>query len=285
MQAVSRSTNSSNNILLWTLVLLFATLSGTTSGQGDLLITPRRLVFEGSKRSIDMNLANTGKDSATYAISLVQIRMTETGAFETITEPDPGQLFADKNIRYFPRTVTLGPNESQVVKVQVNRINDMNPGEYRSHFYFRAIPKPVALGESSKRQDSTSISIVLKPVFGITIPVIIRVGQLSAGVTLSDLALKMVNDSPVISLTFNRSGNMSIYGDINVFHIDQAGKETKVGTVNGIAIYTPNQKRTFQFNLNKAEGIDFSKGRLKAVFSASSDVKPEKYAEAEVNLK
>lgn len=69
--------------------------------QGNLLITPRRVVFDGSKRSIDLNLANSGQDTATYAISLVQIRMKEDGNFETITQPDPGQRFADKYIRFF----------------------------------------------------------------------------------------------------------------------------------------------------------------------------------------
>jgi len=81
-----------------------------TSAQGNLLVTPRRAVFEGTKRSVDLNLANVGQDTATFAISLVQIRMKEDGGFETITTPDPGQNFADQNLRFFPRSVTLPPN-------------------------------------------------------------------------------------------------------------------------------------------------------------------------------
>jgi P pilus assembly chaperone PapD len=88
---------------------------GVSMAQGDLLITPRRVVFEGSKRSMDLNLANIGKDTATYAISL----MKEDGGFETITDPDPGQRFADRFIRFFPRSVTLGPNEAQAVKIKL----------------------------------------------------------------------------------------------------------------------------------------------------------------------
>lgn len=251
--------------------------------QGDLLITPRRIIFEGQKRSIDLNLANTGKDSATYAISLVQIRMTNDGRFETISEPDPGQYFADQNIRYFPRSVNLGPGESQIVKVQLYRSNQLAAGEYRSHFYFRAIPKQQPLGAVEILRDTT-MSVVLKPIFGITIPVIIRVGETSAKVTLSDLALNMVNDTiPNFSMTFNRSGNASIYGDLVVYHISK-GKETKVGIANGIAVYTPNPKRTFKLNLNNVPGVDYTSGTLRAVFSAPSDVKPERYAEAELTL-
>src|SRR5687768_16657957 len=74
--------------------------------QGDLMVTPRRLVFENGKRSYDLNLANTGKDTATYAISFVQIRMNEDGSFENIKQADPSQMFADKYLRIFPRSVT-----------------------------------------------------------------------------------------------------------------------------------------------------------------------------------
>jgi hypothetical protein len=252
--------------------------------QGDLLITPRRVVFEGSRRSVDLNLANTGKDTATYAISLIQIRMTEEGAFEQITQPDPGQLFAERYLRFFPRQVTLGPNEAQVVKVQVIS-SSLAPGEYRSHFYFRAIPKPVPLGENVPVRDTTSISVVLTPVFGITIPAIIRVGPTDTKVTLSDLHLTMEGDTlPQFSVVINRTGKMSAFGDLAVYHISAQGKETKVGMANGIAVYTPNSKRSFRVNLNMVPGLDYHSGTLRATYSAPTDVRPERYAEAEVSL-
>jgi P pilus assembly chaperone PapD len=255
------------------------------NAQGNLLITPRRVVFEGSKKSMDLNLANTGRDSANYAISLVQIRMKDDGGFETITEPEAGQHFADKNIRFFPRSVTLGPNEAQVVKVQVTRINELSEGEYRSHFYFRAVPMSKPLGEDQPVNDSTTISVKLTPIFGITIPVIIRVGANTGKVTLTDLALKNENDTlQRISLTFNRSGSMSVYGDLTVDHISPQGKITRVGIANGVAVYTPNTIRRFQFNLLKVPGIDYKSGTLKILFSAPSDVKPAIYAEAALLL-
>ncbi len=256
------------------------------NAQGNLLITPRRIVFDGSKRSIDLNLANTGQDTATYAISLVEIRMKDDGGFEIITDPDPGQRFADKYIRFFPRSVTLGPNEAQVVKVQVTRSNDLTDGEYRSHFYFRSVPKARPLGEKEAAQDTTSISVRLTPIFGITIPVIIRVGESTTRITMTDLSFKTVNDTiPRFSFVFNRTGNMSVYGDITVDYISTQGKITRVGVANGVAVYTPNSLRKFQFNLNIVPGVDFRSGTLRVIYSAPSDVKPLRYAEAELNLK
>jgi len=257
-----------------------------TIAQGNLLITPRRIVFDGTKRSVDINLANIGQDTATYAISLVQIRMKEDGGFETITTPDPGQKFADKNLRYFPRSVTLLPNEAQVVKVQILRANQLAPGEYRSHFYFRAVPKIIPLGEEKASIDSTTISVRLTPVFGITIPAIIRIGQSDTKVTLTDLKIDMSEDgTPSLSLNFNRSGNFSVYGDLAVDHISSQGTVTRIGEANGIAVYTPNTVRMFRFNLNKIEGVDFKQGTLRVIFSAPSDIKPVRYAEEELLLR
>jgi len=287
------SSKPSHFCMLKSLIILIAGLlisvifsPGVCMAQGDLLITPRRVVFEGSKRSMDLNLANTGKDTATYAISIVQIRMKEDGGFETITDPDPGQRFADRFIRFFPRSVTLGPNEAQAVKIQLIRSNELEPGEYRSHFYFRAIPKISPLGEKEKAKDTTTISVMLTPVFGITIPAIIRVGESTAKVSISDLGFKIENDTiPRFSMVFNRSGNMSVFGDLTVDHISTRGKITRVGMANGVAVYTPNARRQFQFNLNKVPEVDFRTGTLRVIYTASSDVKPVRLAEAELPLK
>lgn len=256
------------------------------SGQGNLLLTPRRLVFDGSKRSIDLNLANTGRDTATYAISLVQIRMKEDGGFETITAPDSGQRFADRYIRFFPRQVTLGPNESQVIKVQVIRSGELQPGEYRSHFYFRSVTKPRPLGEAEQAADTNTISVRITPVFGITIPVIIRNGESTTKVVISDLKIDLTGQpEPLLKMFFIRTGNMSVYGDLAIDHISPEGKTTRVGIANGLAVYTPNTKRFFQLNLNKVTGVDFNSGKLHVTYSAPSDVKPLKYSEAELILK
>src|ERR1700712_1915520 len=139
-------------------IVLFAMLqiifSLGSNAQGNLLLMPRRIVFEGTKKYEEINLANTGKDTARYVISLMHVRMKEDGSFEEITEPGAGENFADKYIRFFPHSVTLGPGESQAVKIQLNRSSELTSGEYRSHLYFRAIPNAAPLGEAQAAKDS-----------------------------------------------------------------------------------------------------------------------------------
>jgi P pilus assembly chaperone PapD len=263
---------------------MFLMVSATkVIAQGNLLITPKRVVFDGSRRSEELNLANIGKDSATYIVSFIQIRMNEDGTFQTITEPDTAQFFADKNLRYFPRTVTLAPNEAQTVKVQLTRTTEMSTGEYRSHLYFRAVPKEKPLGDRDAEKD-TAISVRLIPVFGISIPVIIRVGELTANVNISSASLRAPRDTvPVLDLTFKRTGNMSVYGDINVEHISPQGKVTRVGSVKGMAVYTPTPLRQYHLPLDSSKDIDYRSGKLHIVYTDQS-TKPVKLAEEEVFL-
>ena len=268
------------------LILLSIVTSIEATAQGNLLITPRRVVFEGSKRTQDLNLANTGQDTAKYNVSIIQYRMREDGSFEEITEADPGQNFADKFLRFFPRTVTLAPNEAQVVKMQLIKTNELKPGEYRSHVYFRAVPKETALGTEDTQKDSTSIGVKLIPIFGITIPVIIHVGESDTKVNLTDMNLDLVNDTTSrLQFAFNRTGNMSVYGDIQVDHISPQSVTTPVGTVRGIAVYTPNLMRRFQMDLDKKAIVDYHSGSLKITYTSQSDTKPETLTQVVFPLK
>jgi hypothetical protein len=261
-------------------ILFFST---NAVAQGNLLVTPKRVVFEGSKRSDELNLANIGKDSATYIVSFIQIKMKEDGKFEKITEPDSAQYFADKNLRFFPRMVTLAPNEAQTVKVQLTRTSELNPGEYRSHLYFRAVPAEKPLGENEPERDS-SISVRLIPIFGISIPVIIRVGESTAKVDMPDASLRVESDSlHLLDITFARSGNMSVYGDVSVDHISTQGAITRVGVVKGMAVYTPTPVRHFLMKLDNLPSIDYRSGKLRIVYTDQS-VKPVTLAEKEVIL-
>ena len=274
------------NLLISGLVIMSLFSFDNVMAQGNLLIMPRRVVFEGTKKSQELTLANTGKDTAKYVVSILQMRMKEDGSFEQIVTPDSGQFFADKYFRFFPRTVTLTPNKSQVVKMQLIKPAKLPAGEYRSHIYFRAVRKDVALGEEPLQKDSTAVAVRLTPVFGITIPAIIRTGECSVNITLGDVALEMYNDTiPRLQMNFNRTGNISVFGDITVNYISPEGKVIRVAIVKGVAVYTPNVFRKFQCNLDKTPGVDYHKGKLHILYSTPADIKVSKIAEAELLLR
>ena len=274
-----------NNLCI--VFLLFFLIFPAILPAQDLLIFPKRTVFDGKKRVQVFNLSNIGKDTAIYNISYVQYRMDENGRFEKITEPDSGQFFADQYLRYFPRRVILAPQESQVVKIQLTKTNELVTGrEYRSHLYFRAVPKIKPLGEKEIQKDTTSISVHLIPVYGISIANIIRRGESTTKVSLSNLSFEIFNDTiPFIKMDFNRTGNMSCYGDIVVNYISPGGKTTEVGKIQGVAVYTPGVLRKCKMELKNIEGIDYNNGKLKVIYSARQGKGKIKLAEAELMLK
>lgn len=271
-------------LFVFSLSSILAVLPQFLFAQGDLLITPRRAVFEGTRQSQEFTLANTGNDTAKYNVSFVQYRMTENGSFEQITEPDSGQYFADKYLRVFPRSVTLAPNESQVVRMQFRKMPDMKPGEYRSHLYFRAVPNEKPLGEDAAK-DTASIGIRLIPIFGITIPIIARVGELPVEVQLDELSLDTKSDTvPNLAITFRRSGDKSVFGDILVNWVSPSGDSKEVGIVRGIAVYTPNQVRRFTMKLRNVPEVNYSTGKLVVRYQAPNEQKSELFAEKELKL-
>ncbi len=253
--------------------------------QGDLIISPSRMVFDNKKQMQELNLVNIGKDTADYTISFVQKNMNEDGSFVNIEKPDAGQMFAEPYIRIFPRTIRLAPGKPQVIKVQYTRKNDMADGEYRSHLFFRAEKNGTPLGMADTKIDATKLVVQLIPVFGISIPIIIYSGSVSMGSTLSDMKISSEqNDFQTLKFTINRTGNKSIYGDLAVEFAPKQGKPYQVGIMNGVGVYTNIDKRNITLNLNNNLGKKLKNGKLKVKYMSSNEKKPALLAKAELDI-
>jgi hypothetical protein len=271
--------------ILW-LCIFVLSFCLQVKAQGDLLVTPTRVVFEGNKQKESLSLVNMGTETTTYSVSFVQKKMNEDGSFVDITEELPGQPFADPFLRIFPRQVTLAPQESQVIMLQYRRKPDMLPGEYRSHIYFRSEKDYTALGQKSTKKDSTSLSVQIIPIFGMSIPVIIRTGEVNVAVTLQDLKLE-TPDNTIRNLNFSihRTGNISIYGDIRVTFIPGVGKPYEIAAVNGVGVYTNINKRNVSVRLANTSGNVWTRGKLKVSYISNTGGKTEVYAESELEIK
>ena len=268
------------------LLLMFIYISGMgfqALAQGNLLITPMRVVFDGSKQKNELNLMNIGTDTATYSVSFRHYNMTEQGSLEVIEKPDTAQMFAEPYLRIFPRQVTLAPGETQVVMLQCRRKADMKAGEYRSHLWFRAENNYEPLKKKEPSLDSNQLSVTITPIFGITIPVIIRSGAVNVSAALSDLKLETKQDTiQYLKFTINRTGNISIYGDFIIEYIPVIGKPYVVGNVRGVGVYTNINKRNIAIKLKNNSGKILTDGKLKVKFISNDDKKTVVFAEEEM---
>jgi len=271
------------------LIVLFFYIFGlclTGFAQGDLLITPKRVVFEGNMQKEELNLIKIGTDTAVHSISFLQYNKKEDGSFVRIEKPDSGQMFADPYLRVFPRRVTLAPREPQVIALQYRRQPNMAEGEYRSHLYFRSEKENQPLGMDNQTSDTAQLKIELIPIFGLSIPVIIRTGITNAKSTLSDLKIEVKEDTTqYLKLTINRTGNASVYGDLNVIYVPVEGKPYEIGVANGVGVYTNLSKRSIAVKLKTTPGMNLKNGKLKVEYVSSIITKPEIFSQAELQLK
>lgn len=205
-----------------------------------LMIAPTRVVLAGTERSTELILVNKGDEQTAFRIDVENRRMRKDGALETVTDIQPGELFAADMIRFSPRRVILDPGARQSLRVSVTVPAGLTPGEYRSHLRLMSAPTSAgAAPPTASDANDGALSIQLIAVRSITIPVIVRVGALDASASVDSAALTNKADNlMVIKLT--RAGTRSTYGDLR---LTIAGEANPVYNVRGIAIYTPNTDR------------------------------------------
>ena len=202
---------------------------------GDLLVAPTRIILDGS-RGTELVLNNIGSAPATYRISLEIKRMTAAGGLDEVAEENatPAERAALDMIVFSPRRVTLPPNQPQVVRVGVRVPEGLPPGEYRAHMLFRAVPDTVPAAAAEARSASPGVSIALTPIYGITIPVIVRMGDLGAEAVIGDAWVSESAEGPAFNFDLSRTGNRSVYGDIEV---TRPGVAEPLLVARGIAVY------------------------------------------------
>ncbi len=228
--------------------LFLAAPAVSAPGPGDLLVAPTRIVLDGG-RGTEVILNNIGAAAATYRISLELRRMKADGSFEDVAPASANDLEqkALSMISYAPRRVVLEPNQPQSIRIGLRPPAGLPDGEYRAHMLFRAIPesKPVV----APTTDEKSVSIRLTPIYGVTIPVIVRRGTLKATAALADAKLIQDDGRSALHLAISRAGNRSTYGRIRVL---KAGVAKPVFEVRGVAVYPEVERRTVRLVLDQA---------------------------------
>jgi hypothetical protein len=214
------------------------------AAQGDLLIAPTRLILDG-RRGGEVILSNIGDEEATYRVTLELRRMTPEGELERIDESAANltEKAALEMIRYAPRRVILPPGEPQAIRISARPGAELPDGEYRVHMSFSALPKvrPVAPADEAPAQ-GLSISII--PIYGITMPIIIRKGELQVTGALANPKLEETAEGTVFAVDIARSGEASLYGDLLVY---PRGSNDPAFVARGLGVYPEIESRHSAF--------------------------------------
>ncbi len=218
--------------------------AGSVGGMGDINLFPKRVVIDGRRQVSTIGLYNKTIDPGDYEISLVDMAMRPDGQLVPF---DNGASEAEKArvataspfLRYSPRRVTLDGSESQIIRLMARGGSDLPAGEYRSHFLVVSVPRDERQGFSiedaveGETQDGIGVSI--RPRFGISIPVIVRIGDTTLDVGIRDAGIVTAQDgSQAVGMILTRAGTRSAFGDVAV---TANGIAEPVALARGVGVY------------------------------------------------
>lgn len=217
--------------------------AGSVGGLGDVNLFPKRIVLEGRRQISSIGLYNKTANEGDYEIRIVDMAMTPEGrliAFDNgLSEAEKARVkTASTFLRFSPRRVTLRGSEAQTIRIMARAEADLPDGEYRSHFMVTSIPRDVggfsienAAGDSSE----AGIGVTIRPRFGISIPIIVRIGETTLDVGITNARLLTARDgSQAVAFTITRAGTRSAFGDLA---ITARGASEPLVIAKGIGVY------------------------------------------------
>jgi hypothetical protein len=244
----------------------------------NLNISPKRVTFDRADRSSTIYVFNQGGSTATFDVQLTDRVMLPDGQLVPVTEAEakPDQKAVADRVKsardmlvIAPRRATLAPGKGQTIRIRVNPNggaaagSTVQNGEYRSHLTVTSIPPPdIGLtAEQAARANPTELSFRINSVFGISIPVIVRVGPLDLRAAIENAKLTTMTISPdgvqaprpssVLRMDLVRQGTTSLFGNLEV-HGSKDKPTDILGLVRGIGVYPEIDRRVLQIVLRRA---------------------------------
>lgn len=235
-------------------------------GARGLVVTPKRIVFEKEDRILEVILSNRGDKEETYRISMVNKAMLEDGQLILTDKPAEGEFFASDVVRYSPRKIVLAPKASQKVRLMSRMKADSKDGEYRSHLLIQQEPQVVTPPSAKDNIPSGGLGIQVKAVFGVSIPVVFRKGNLAATDSLSNPKILKIGEDTFLQVDVNRAGTKSILGTLKIYSDQQM-----IGLLKGVAVYLSTPKRIVQVKIGAEFANSISGKPLRVTFAPEAE--------------
>ena len=247
------------------------TADGPVTVGANLNISPKRLTFDRSGKSATVYIFNQGQTPATFDISLVDRVMTPAGQITPLAEAANKPELKDVTTRLksaqpmllaTPRRVTLAPGKGQTIRVRVNPgAEAQGPGEYRTHLTVTTIP-PRDIGltaDEAADPGSGELKFIVHSVFGISVPVIVRLGDTDVRAGIENAKITYADISPdgvapakrtaVLSFDLARLGPNTLFGNLQV---TGARDKEPIGIARGVGVYTEIDRRAVQIPLTRS---------------------------------
>lgn len=228
-------------------ILTLSPALGLAQKIGDMLISPTRISLDEKARGGTIVVVNSSPNTVRYRLNLVDMTMSPDGVLKKTTEPTRNSAL--QYLRFSPKEITLSPGTSQKIRILSVIPISFPDGEIRSHLEFEPLARPTTAKPTEPGQNVFSTSVSVRLV--VTIPIIVRTGNVFAAAALSDGSIEQKGSA--VKFSIHREGNTSVRGDIYVnFKPAIGGKSILVGQSKGVAVYFPNPTRSMVIALQKS---------------------------------
>ena len=219
-------------------------------------LTPRRVIFDRSKRTEAVYVFNQGNAPVTVDVALVDNAMLPSGEIVPLARiGERGAAAAATGAKVHsakpfllaaPSRLTLPPGQGKTIRVRATLADGAGASEYRSHLTVTTVPSPDSglTAEQAAASEKGELVLRLQSVFGISIPLIVRGGVADAIGSMGPITQVSTPDGPALQVTLKRQGATSLYGNIEL----RTAREV-VGVVRGIAVYPEVDERLAQVPL------------------------------------
>jgi hypothetical protein len=234
-------------------------------------INPKRITFDRVGKSATISVFNQGGASGLFDVEFVDRIMLPDGqiipAADAAARPDLKPILdrlksARTMVVVTPRRIKLAANGGQAIRVRAAPTEGLPPGEYRTHLTVTAVP-PADIGltaEQAASQKEGQLSFRVNSVLGISIPVILRVGNVDvrAGIEHPALGFETISidgraapaRTAILSFELVRVGANSLFGDLEVRGSGK-GDTAPIGAVRGIGVYPEIDRRFVKIPLRR----------------------------------
>lgn len=224
-------------------------------------LAPTRLIFEGNSRAQELTIVNGTNQPQTYRVRLEDRLLKEDGEYEVITDPAV-PFVGSPLLRLSARQFVVAPSESATVRVLLRRPAGLASGEYRSHLVVTELPTMAAPTLDSNAGNGVAVRITT--VFGISIPVLVRSGETSARLSVSEVtrvASPEVPELDTVNVKLSSVGNRSMFVDLRLMAARQR-RGAPIAQSKGVAIYAPLNQRIMSLALNAEQTAKVRAGNV-----------------------
>jgi P pilus assembly chaperone PapD len=219
------------------LPVILVALFTSFSAHARIDIIPRKVVMDSRDRSAEVTILNMFDVPGTFRVDVLNHRQNPDGTYSVLDTPLNINFDPATAARFSPRQFTLPASGRQTIRISLRKPSDLPEGEYRFHL------KVLRFSDEHTPVVNQGMGVMMKMNVGVSIPIVIRHGDLSGGAKLENVKLvsagKTETGKPELQMNVTRTGNQSSIGSLEaIWEPSGYSKTERIGYIDNMNVFT-----------------------------------------------